>query len=80
MSTMDHSNQKTTLRRVLGLPMMVFYGVGVTIGAGIFALIGEITRIAGDHAPMAFLLAGVIAGATGISYAKLASVYPRAAG
>ena len=77
---MDDSNQLTTLRRVLGLPMMVFYGVGVTIGAGIFALIGEITRIAGDHAPMAFLIAGVIAGATGISYAKLASVYPRAAG
>ncbi len=77
---MENSNQSTTLRRVLGLPMMVFYGVGVTIGAGIFALIGEITRIAGDHAPLAFLIAGVIAGATGLSYAKLASVYPRAAG
>ena len=34
-----------TLRRVLGLPMLVFYGVGVTIGAGIFALIGEIVRV-----------------------------------
>ena len=69
-----------TLRRVLGLPLLVFYGVGVTVGAGIFALIGEITRVAGDHAPLAFLLAGLIAGATGISYALLAAVYPRAAG
>jgi APA family basic amino acid/polyamine antiporter len=60
-----------TLLRVLGLPMLVFYGVGVTIGAGIFALIGEIVRVAGDHAPMAFLLAGLIAGATGFSYALL---------
>lgn len=60
--------------------MLVFYGVGVTIGAGIFALIGEIVRVAGDHAPVAFLVAGLIAGATGWSYALLASIYPRAAG
>lgn len=71
---------KTTLRRSLGLSMLVFYGVGVTIGAGIFALIGEIVGMAGDHAPLAFLVAGLIAGATGVSYAKLSSVYPRAAG
>ena len=37
-------------------------------------------KVAGDAAPMAFLLAGVIAGATAISYALLSSVYPRAGG
>jgi len=42
------------LRRVLKLPLLVFYGLGVTIGAGIFALIGEILGIAGDGAPAAF--------------------------
>ena len=30
------------LRRTLTLPWLVFYGVGVTVGAGIFALIGEL--------------------------------------
>ncbi|MEM8877218.1 MAG: amino acid permease [Pseudomonadota bacterium] len=69
-----------TLRRVIGLTLLVFYGVGVTVGAGIFALIGEIVAIAGDNAAWSFLLAGVIAGCTGISYALLAGVYPRAAG
>ena len=69
-----------TLRRALTLPLVVFYGVGVTIGAGIFALIGEVVKVAGDAAPMAFLLAGVIAGATAISYALLSGVYPRAGG
>lgn len=68
------------LRRVLSLPWLVFYGVGVTIGAGIFALIGEILSIAGDHAPWAFLVAGVVAGFTAFSYAALSSAYPRAAG
>jgi len=74
------SKKHVTLRRVLGLPLLVFYGVGVTIGAGIFALIGELVKVAGDLAPAAFLLAGLIAGATGISYALLSGVYPRAGG
>lgn len=77
---MSESQEPVVLRRALNLPLLVFYGVGVTIGAGIFALIGEIVRLAGDMAPMAFLLAGLIAGATGVSYALLSRVYPRAGG
>ncbi len=69
-----------SLRRTLNLPWLVFYGVGVTIGAGIFALIGQIVAIAGDHAALAFLVAGFVAAFTGFSYAALASAYPRAAG
>ena len=68
------------LRRALSLPWLVFYGVGVTIGAGIFALIGEIVTVSGDHAPFAFLVAGLVAAVTGVSYAILAAAYPRAAG
>lgn len=59
---------------------MVFYGVGVTVGAGIFALIGEVLAKSGDHAVYAFLVAGLVAGITGFSYVLLASVYPKAAG
>lgn len=69
-----------TLRRTLSLPLLVFYGVGVTVGAGIFALIGEILSLAGDAAAMSFLLAGLIAGATGMSYAVLVRVFPLAGG
>jgi amino acid transporter len=58
----------------------VLYGLGVTIGAGIFALIGEILGIAGDFAPFAFLLASILAGASAGSYALLAGRYPKAAG
>ncbi len=74
------AEQPVSLHRRLTLPLLVFYGVGVTIGAGIFALIGEVVRTAGNQAPIAFLLAGGIAGATGISYAILSSVFPRAGG
>ena len=68
------------LRRVLSLPWLVFYGVGVTVGAGIFALIGDILGLAGDHAPWSFAVAGVVAGFTALSFAALSSAYPRAAG
>lgn len=68
------------LRRSLTLPWLVFYGVGVTVGAGIFALIGEVFAMSGDHIAYAFLIAGLVAGVTGYSYVLLASVYPKAAG
>jgi len=69
-----------TLKRALNLPLLVFYGLGVTVGAGIFALIGEILGLAGDHAPLAFLVAGIVAAATARAFALLSRRYPRAAG
>ena len=72
--------QTVALRRALSLPWLVFYGVGVTVGAGIFALIGEVLAIAGDQAPWSFLVAGVVAAFTAFSYAALSSVFPMAAG
>jgi len=74
------SPETHTLHRVISLPLLVFYGVGVTVGAGIFALTGEITGIVGDNAPLSFLVSGLIAATTAVSYALLTSVYPRAAG
>lgn len=68
------------LRRVLGLPLLVFYGMGVTIGAGIFALIGQILNVAGDLSPLVFLVAAVLAGASAGSYAFLSGRFPKAAG
>jgi len=68
------------LDRELSLTSLVFYGLGVTIGAGIFALIGEILSVAGSNAPLSFLVAGGLASFTAISYMLLVRVYPRAAG
>ncbi len=77
---MANESYRTSLKRVIGLPLLVFYGLGVTIGAGIFALVGEVLALAGDRAPQSFLLAAIIAGATGLSYALLVRIYPRAGG
>jgi amino acid transporter len=68
------------LRRRLNLPLLILYGIGVTIGAGIYVLIGAVASHADGYAPMAFLLAAVVMGLTVCSYAELCARYPVAAG
>ena len=68
------------LLRVLGLPLLILYGVGVTIGAGIFVLVGAVLDVAGPRAPLAFVIAGLVAAVTAFSYATLARGFPNAAG
>lgn len=68
------------LRRVLGTPMLVLYGLGVIIGAGIYVLVGTIVATTGGGAPWSFALAGILAAMTGLSYAELSVRFPEAAG
>ena len=67
------------LRRTLSLPMLVLYGLGTTIGAGIYALTGAVAGSAGMLAFASFGLAALLAGFTAASYAELSSRYPFAA-
>ena len=46
-----------SLNRRLTLLQVVLYGLGVTIGAGIYALVGSTISLAGVHAPVAFVVA-----------------------
>ena len=68
------------LRRAVGPVLLTLYGIGVTIGAGIYVLIGEVAGVAGMAAPVAFMLAGILAGLSALSYAELATQYPKAGG
>lgn len=69
----------STLRRSLSLPMLVLYGIGTTVGAGIYALLGEISAEAGALAPWSFLLASIMASFTALSFAELARRFPQSA-
>jgi APA family basic amino acid/polyamine antiporter len=52
--------------------------VGIILGAGIYALVGEAAERAGNAFWISFLIAALMAALTGLSYAELASVYPKA--
>jgi amino acid transporter len=69
-----------TLKRTLTLTNAVLYGLGVTIGAGIYVLIGAAAARAGMYAPVAFVIAAVLMGLTAASFAELAGRMPVAAG
>ncbi|MGB5325618.1 MAG: APC family permease [Pseudomonadales bacterium] len=68
------------LRRAIGMPMLLFFGLGNILGAGIYVLIGEVVAEAAIYAPFAFMLASVIAGLSAFSYAELSARFPHAAG
>lgn len=68
------------LRRTVTLWPLIFYGLSDIIGAGIYVAIGQVVVRAGMAAPVAFLLAGLAAGLTGLCYAALAGRFPEAAG
>ncbi len=68
------------LRRALTLGPLVLCGLGVIVGAGIYVAIGAVIDRAGGAAPFSFLVAGLVAAATGLCYAELAGRFPEAAG
>ncbi|MDH3678632.1 MAG: APC family permease [Acidimicrobiia bacterium] len=72
--------QGSGLQREVSLPMLVLYGLGTTIGAGIYALTGEVAGEAGVRAPLSFLVSALLAGVTAIGFAELAGRLPKAAG
>jgi APA family basic amino acid/polyamine antiporter len=65
------------LRRGLGFWGVTLSGVGVILGAGIYALIGPAAGRAGGALWLAFLVAGIVSALTAHSYARLSALYPR---
>ncbi len=72
--------ERPRLRRSLGLGLLLFYGLGNIIGAGIYVLIGEVAANAGSAAPLAFLLSSIPAALTALTYTELAARLPYSAG
>lgn len=68
------------LRRALNTPLLTLYGLGVTVGAGIYVLIGATAAEAGAYAPISFLMAAAVVAFTAFSYAELSTRYPVSAG
>jgi APA family basic amino acid/polyamine antiporter len=77
---MNETEKKTPhLRRKVKLFALTMYGVGNILGAGIYALIGQVVGITGNMSWLSFILAAVTGALTGLSYAELSAMYPKSA-
>ncbi len=79
---MTSNNEKSASceKTSLSLTGAVAMGTGVMIGAGIFALTGQIAELAHQWFPLAFLAAAVVAGFSAYSYVKMSNAHPSAGG
>ncbi|WP_408632805.1 amino acid permease [Mycobacterium simiae] len=64
------------LKRGIGVFELTMFGVGSTIGTGIFFVLSQAVPEAGPGVIVSFLVAGVAAGLAAICYAELASAVP----
>lgn len=64
------------LARSIGVFQLTMFGVGATVGTGIFFVLQEAVPDAGPAVVVAFLVAGVAAGLSAVCYAELASAIP----
>jgi APA family basic amino acid/polyamine antiporter len=71
-------NSSGGLSRELGLAEVTLAGVGIILGAGIYALIGVAAADAGNAVWLSFAISAVAALFTALSYAELSSLFPRA--
>ena len=73
---MSDSASPQQLKRSLTLWLAVLYGLGVTIGAGIYVLVGIAAGRSGMHAPLAFVLAALVMSFSAASFAELGTRMP----
>jgi len=74
------TDKPPSLSRRLTLTHLVLYGLGVTVGAGIYVLVGLTVAEAGLFAPISFLCAAIVVAFTGFTYSELTSRFPVSAG
>jgi amino acid transporter len=64
------------LKRSIGTFQLTMFGVGSTIGTGIFFVLSQAVPQAGPGVVVSFIIAGIAAGLAALCYAELASAVP----
>jgi len=77
---MEHNHSAKYKKDSLSLVGAVSMGTAVIIGAGIFALTGQIAELGGRWFPLAFLIAAVVTAFSAYAYVKMSNAYPSAGG
>ena len=76
----DHHGSVPELKRVMGPGLLLLFIVGDILGAGIYAITGEVAGEVGGVVWLPFLVAFGVATLTALSYLELVTHFPQAAG
>ena len=72
-----HGGKRNAPLRHMSLLDLVFFGIGTTIGSGVFVLAGVVAHnYAGPSASLSYLIAGCVAALSGLPYAELSAAFP----
>ncbi|WP_095587521.1 APC family permease [Actibacterium ureilyticum] len=74
------SEKETYRENSISLGGAVAMGTGVMIGAGIFALTGQIAQLAGPLFPLAFIAGAVVTSFSAYSYIRMSNKWPSSGG
>lgn len=77
---MNQEDKNDYKKGSLSLVGSVALGTGVMIGAGIFALLGQVAELSGTWFPYIFLVGALISAFSAYSYIKVSNAYPSAGG
>lgn len=73
---MNNSYKKDSLSLIGAVAL----GTGVMIGAGIFALLGQVAELSGNLFPFAFIAGAIISGFSAYGYIKMSNAFPSSGG
>ncbi|MBW1604663.1 amino acid permease [Streptomyces sp. JJ66] len=71
-----HGSEGGSLRRTLSMWQLTMISIGATLGTGIFVVLGEAVPLAGPAVTISFVIAGLTALFSALSYAELAGTIP----
>jgi len=72
------TSSDTSLRRVMGVPSLVIFGLAYMVPLTVFTTYGLVAVTTGGHVPTAYLVTLVAMLFTALSYAALVKAFPRA--
>jgi amino acid transporter len=76
----DVNGPEPDLKRVMGPKLLLLFVVGDILGAGVYAVTGQMAGVVGGVVWLPFLVAFAVATLTALSYLELVTKYPQAAG
>lgn len=77
-TTATHHSDDKSLKRILGLPSLVFFGLAYMVPLTVFTTYGVVTQETSGHLPTAYIVTLAAMFFTAYSYGRMVEAFPAA--